>query len=71
MKFGTCWTGFAQNFFNRLEVGALLDLPAGLVSVAPIVVDRPKKAFSRSKAKMAEIRWIGWQIYDLLPWVTK
>jgi hypothetical protein len=45
MRLGTCWIGFAQNFFNRLEARALLDLAAGLISVAPIVVDRPKKAF--------------------------
>jgi hypothetical protein len=43
MKFG--WIGFAQNVLNRPEARTLLDLPAGLVSAAPIVVDHPKKAF--------------------------
>jgi nitroreductase len=56
---GTCWIGFAQSFLNTLEGRTALDLPAGCVPVAPIIVGHPKAPVPPVPRNKPVIRWIG------------
>jgi len=56
---GTCWIGFAQGWLNTAEGKAALQLPAGTVPVAPIIVGQPKAWPQAHKKNEAEIQWIG------------
>jgi nitroreductase len=55
---GTCWIGFAQSFLNTLEGKAALGAPAAWVSVAPIIVGRPKAWPAPTPRKAPEILWV-------------
>jgi nitroreductase len=55
---GTCWIGFAQSFLNTAAGKDLLDLPAGWVSVAPIIVGHPKALPPPVPRKQPEVRWL-------------
>lgn len=55
----TCWIGFAQSFLNTPEGKKALDLPAGCVPVAPIIVGHPKDLPPPVSRKQPEVRWIG------------
>jgi nitroreductase len=56
---GTCWIGFAQSFLNTPEGKEALDLPAGCMPVAPIIVGYPKNVPSPVPRKEPKVRWIG------------
>jgi nitroreductase len=56
---GTCWIGFAQSFLNTPEGKKILSLPPACVSIAPIIVGRPKAFPAQAPRKEPEIRWIG------------
>lgn len=56
---GTCWIGFAQSFLNTPEGKKALDLPAGWVSVAPIIVGHPKSAVPAVPRKDPAVKWVG------------
>ncbi|GAA0316409.1 nitroreductase [Sphingomonas oligophenolica] len=57
---GSCWIGFAQGWLGTSEGKAALELPAGCVPVAPIIVGHPKvKAMAPVPRKAPEIHWIG------------
>ena len=56
---GTCWIGFAQSFLNTPSGKELLDLPAGCVAVAPIIVGHPRDVPAPVPRKEPEVRWIG------------
>jgi nitroreductase len=56
---GTCWIGFAQNWLGTPDGKATLDLPAGYVPVAPIIVGHPKSTPPPVPRNKPEIRWIG------------
>jgi nitroreductase len=56
---GTCWIGFAQSFLNTPEGKKALDLPAGWVPVAPIIVGHPRGVSSPPPRTEPNIRWIG------------
>jgi len=59
MGLGTCWIGFAQGFLNTPEGKKALDLPAGCVPVAPIIVGYPRDVPPLIPRKAPEVRWIG------------
>jgi nitroreductase len=56
---GTCWIGFAQNWLGTNEGRSALDLPAGYLPIAPIIVGHPKAQPPQVPRKPPEIRWIG------------
>jgi nitroreductase len=56
---GTCWIGFAQSFLNTPEGKKTLDLPAGCVPVAPIIVGHPGGIPPPVPRKEPKVRWIG------------
>jgi len=56
---GTCWIGFAQGWLGTPEGKAALQLPAGCVPVAPIIVGHPKSAPPPVPRKKPNIHWIG------------
>jgi nitroreductase len=56
---GTCWIGFAQSFLNTPAGKKALDLPAGWVSVAPIIVGHPKGTTAAVPRKEPAVRWVG------------
>ncbi len=56
---GTCWIGFAQSFLNTPEGKKALDLSAGCVPVAPIIVGHPKGISPPVPRKEPEVHWIG------------
>lgn len=56
---GTCWIGFAQGWLNTPEGKAALQLPAGYVPVAPIIVGQPNAWPQSRKKNDPEIKWIG------------
>lgn len=56
---GTCWIGFAQSFLNTTDGKKILGLPAACVSIAPIIVGRPKAFPAQTPRKEPEIRWVG------------
>lgn len=56
---GTCWIGFAQSFLNTADGKKMLGLPAACVSIAPIIVGRPKGSPAPVPRKEPEIRWLG------------
>ena len=55
---GTCWIGFAQSFLDTPEGKAALGAPAAWVSVAPIIVGRPKAWPAPTPRKAPEILWV-------------
>jgi nitroreductase len=55
---GTCWIGFAQSYLNTSDGKKALGLPADCVSVAPIIVGRPKAPPAPVSRKEPEIRWL-------------
>jgi nitroreductase len=57
--FGTCWIGFAQNWLGTQEGRSAIDLPAGYLPIAPIIVGHPKAHPPQVPRKPPEIRWIG------------
>lgn len=56
---GTCWIGFAQSFLNTPEGKNLLALPAGWVSIAPIIVGYTKAVPPPVPRKAPDVRWFG------------
>ena len=56
---GACWIGFAQSFLNSPEGRNMLGLPAACVSIAPIIVGRPKSAPPPVPRSEPKIRWVG------------
>jgi nitroreductase len=58
LGFGTCWIGFAQAWLGTPQGKAALNMPAGYVPVAPIIVGHPKSAPPPVPRKEPEIRWI-------------
>jgi nitroreductase len=56
---GTCWIGFAQTWLQTPEGKVALEVPAGYIPVAPIIVGHPKSAPPPVPRKEPEIRWIG------------
>lgn len=56
---GSCWIGFAQGWLGTPEGKAALQLPAGYVPVAPIIVGHPKAWPQRPTKNEPKIRWIG------------
>jgi len=55
---GTCWIGFSQDWLGSDEGKAALNLPAGCVPIAPIIVGHPKSAPPPVARKEPQIRWI-------------
>lgn len=57
---GSCWIGFAQGWLGTDEGKAALELPAGCVPVAPIIIGHPSaKTMTPVPRKAPEIHWIG------------
>lgn len=56
---GSCWIGFAQTWLQTPEGMAELDLRAGYLPVAPIIVGRPNTTTAAVPRKPAQIHWIG------------
>ena len=56
---GTCWIGFAQAWLRTPEGAAMLDLPAGYLPVAPIILGHPVAFPALVPRKAAEIRFVG------------
>ena len=56
---GTCWIGFAQSFLNTTDGRGIVGLPDGCISIAPIIVGRPKVQPAPVPRKEPQIRWIG------------
>ncbi len=56
---GTCWIGFAQSFLNTPEGKKALDLPAGWVPVAPVIVGHPKNVPPPVPRKEPKVRWVS------------
>jgi nitroreductase len=56
---GTCWIGFARPWLGTPEGKAALNMPAGCVPVAPIIVGHPKSFPPSVPRKEPEIRWIS------------
>jgi nitroreductase len=56
---GTCWIGFAQSFLNTPEGKKALDLPAGWVPVAPVIVGHPKNLPPAAPRKEPKVRWVS------------
>jgi nitroreductase len=55
---GSCWIGFAQGFLNTPDGKKLLDLPQAWVSLAPIIVGRPKAVAAGVPRKAPDVRWV-------------
>lgn len=55
---GTCWIGFAQAWLGTPAGKAALDMPAGYLPVAPVIVGHPKSLPPPVLRKEPEIRWI-------------
>jgi nitroreductase len=55
---GTCWIGFAQAWLGTPEGKAALNMPAGYLPVAPVIVGHPKSLPPPVPRKEPEIRWI-------------
>ena len=56
---GTCWIGFAQSFLNTPEGKKALDLLAGWVPVAPVIVGHPKNVPPPVRRKEPKVRWVS------------
>ena len=52
---GTCWIGFARDWFNLPTVKRELAIPAGYEAVAPIIVGHPKGAVAGTPRSVPEI----------------
>ena len=59
MGLGTCWIGFAQGWLATAEGKAALNLPAGYLPVAPIILGHPTAFPPPVPRKKPEIHWIG------------
>jgi len=55
---GTCWIGFAQAWLGTPAGKAALNMPAGYMPVAPVIVGHPKSLPPPVPRKEPEIRWI-------------
>lgn len=58
-RLGTCWIGMAQSWLRSPEGKARLNLPEGLLPVAPIIVGHPKAQPQSPGRKRARIAWIA------------
>ena len=56
---GTCWIGFAQGWLGTPAGKSLLQLPADIAPMAPIIVGHPKSPPPSVPRRQPEIRWIG------------
>ena len=56
---GSCWIGFAQTWLQTPDGKAALELPAGHLPVAPIIVGRPNTTSAAVPRKPAQIHWIA------------
>ncbi len=55
---GTCWIGFAQSYLNTPDGKQALGLSQDCVSVAPIIVGRPKASPAPVPRNEPKIRWL-------------
>jgi nitroreductase len=56
---GTCWIGFAQSWLGTPAGKSLLQLPADIAAMAPIIVGHPKSAPPAVPRRTPEVLWIG------------
>lgn len=56
---GSCWIGFAQSWLGTAEGRGALELQAGRVPHAPIIVGYPQDQPAAVPRREPEIRWIG------------
>jgi nitroreductase len=56
---GTCWIGFAQGWLGTPAGKSLLQLPADIAPMAPIIVGHPRSAPPPVPRRAPEIQWIG------------
>lgn len=55
---GTCWIGFAQRWLETDEGKRTVDVPAGYIPVAPIIVGHPREPAPPVPRKPAKIHWL-------------
>jgi len=56
---GSCWIGFAQGWLASEPGKAALELPAGRVPVAPLIVGYPRSPAAAVPRRAPAIRWLG------------
>lgn len=56
---GSCWIGFVQSYLNTPEGKKAVGLPAGWVSVAPIILGHPKGTVPAVPRKDPAVKWLG------------
>ncbi len=58
-ELGSCWIGFAQGWLGTPAGKLLLQLPAEMMPMAPIIVGHPKSVPPPVARREPEIQWIG------------
>lgn len=56
---GSCWIGFAQSFLNTPDGKTALGLPAPWISIAPIILGRPKANPPLVPRQEPRVTWVG------------
>jgi nitroreductase len=55
---GTCWIGMTQEWLGTPDGRKLLELPAGCIVVAPIIVGHPKSSPQAMPRSAPQITWL-------------